>query len=322
MKNLIKLLALLILISALGACRNSGGDNNMETDPDIMCGGVVDRSYDAPKVIESKDLTAIDTEFFYTENYGNRHDALLKIKLARNEKGELILSEENRYNVSAKVGDEVLSGAQELIDKFKLSELNGTDRYRSGLPNPYSPIYFKAEYASGESIYFCVNGNAEEAWCNELAAYFLDVFEAYGETSVLPPAESLQIVEFGVEYFDGDLGREYSSITMPDGEINLRKFQWDYAGDEDELEEYIDVPENFYSELESFLKDLGIQALINGDYVAPFEEKNPGVPGFNIFIKHADLSYDLGSIEGDEITPELLEKINAILDFANKYFEQ
>ena len=112
----------------------------MKTDPDILCGGRVDRGFDAPKVIQSKDLTALDTEFFYTEKYGDRGYACLRIKLERDEKNELILSEENRYNVSTKVGNEVLSGAQELIDKFKLSGLNGTDEYTSGLPYPYSPI--------------------------------------------------------------------------------------------------------------------------------------------------------------------------------------
>lgn len=126
----------------------------------------------------------METEFFYTKESENYDYGCLRIKIERNEKNELILSEEYSNNVSINVGEEVLSGAQELIDKFKLSALNGTDKYTSALPPPYSPMFFKAEYASGEKIYFYVDGNPEELWCNGLAEYFLNVFEEYGETSV------------------------------------------------------------------------------------------------------------------------------------------
>lgn len=185
MKRLIKFLAFVILTSALSACTYNGGDS-MNTNEQVVCGGTIDNSFDAPKVIQSKDLSSINTDFFYTEKYGKHDYAYLHIKLERNEKNELILSEENRYKVSIKVDNEVLKGSQELIEKLELSSLNGTDQYTSGLPIPYSPVHFSAKYANGESLYFCMNGNPEALWCNEIAEYFLDVFEQYGETSVLP----------------------------------------------------------------------------------------------------------------------------------------
>lgn len=163
--------------------------NHGKPKPDVVCGGIVDSSFDAPKVITSKDLTAIDTEFFYTEADENRQYACLHITLRQNEKKELILSEEKRYGVNVKVSDAVLIGVQSLIDTFKLSALNGTVKYTAGLPAPHTPIYLKAEYASGESIYFCVKGNPQELWCNELAEYVLRVFKEYGETSILPKRE-------------------------------------------------------------------------------------------------------------------------------------
>ncbi len=183
MKSSIRLLAFIILIAfVLSACTDNRG-NNINPTPDVESGGKTDSSVDAPKAVESKDLTSMETEFFYAGKDINRSDGdRLRIKLERNEHNELILSEAYRYGVSTKVGDEVLSGAQKLIDKFKLSELNET----AELPESHSSMFFKAEYASGESIYFKVDDNPKTPWCNELAEYFLSVFEEYGETTVLP----------------------------------------------------------------------------------------------------------------------------------------
>lgn len=47
--------------------------------------GVTDRSYSAPKKIESEDLIALNTEFFYTERYGNHENVSLRIKPERRE---------------------------------------------------------------------------------------------------------------------------------------------------------------------------------------------------------------------------------------------
>jgi hypothetical protein len=174
-------LIIIILISALSACTGKGG-NDIKRDEEIQCGGTVERSFDAPKVINSKDLTSMEAEFFYITDDENYDYDCLRIKLERNEKNELILSEEYSYGTSIKVGEEVLGGAQEIIEKFNLSALNGTDKHTSALPPPYSPMFFKAEYSSGERIYFYVDGNPEELWCNGFAEYFLNVFEEYGET--------------------------------------------------------------------------------------------------------------------------------------------
>ncbi len=325
MKILIKVLAVIFLVLALNACTKKGG-HNMGTDPNIGTGGTVDRSFDAPKEIKSKDLTAMDSEFFYTIQYKPFDCARMHIKLVRNEKNELILSEEDCYNVSVKVGDEVLKGAQELIEKFELSKLNGTDKYTSGLPEPYSlPMYFKAEYESGESIYFSMNSRPNSSWCNELAYYFLDVFEEYGETSVLPPRESVQISRLDIAYFDGALYYLYYSEISEKDEVQLFKGVYEYERKnvyKGLCEKYIDVPENYYSELENFLKELKAYTLINGNNEDIWATKTPGVKSFDICIEHPDLSHNMGSFEGEEITPEILEKTQKLINFIDKYFEQ
>lgn len=320
MKHFIKFIAVIILILLLNACDNKGG-KTMTTDPDIMCGGTVDRSFDAPKVIKSKDLTAIDTQFFYKEKYGNRNYIRMHIKLEKNEQNQLVLSEKGFFDVSVKVGNEVLDGAQKLIEKLSLSKFNGEDKYTSGLPDPYSPVYFKAEYASGESIYFYVDGNPEELWCNELGDYFIDTFEKYGETAVLPKRESVQIVNIDIEYFDGTVLHRYCSILTKNDETKLLKSEFDRKANQSIYEKIIEIPENFYGELEAFLKDLNAYTLINGNNEGMWAAKTLGTKSFDIHLEHADHSQDMGSFEGKEITPEMLEKIQKIISFLDKYFE-
>ena len=102
MKSLVIILTVLILAAAVGSCTYKGEDH-MTDDDKIECGGIVDNSFSAPKKIESKDLTALDTEFFYTERYGNREDVLLNIKIERDEDNDLILSEDRYYDVRLKL---------------------------------------------------------------------------------------------------------------------------------------------------------------------------------------------------------------------------
>lgn len=289
----------------------------------VIDGGIVDMSYDAPKVIESKDLTSLETELFYAGKYlnGGGYDCL-RIKLERNEMDELILSETYSYNVTIKVRDEVLSGVQELIDKLELVKLNGTIRFTSALPPPNSPMYFRAGYASGESIYFKVDGNTQTPWSNELVEYILNVFAEYGASSVLPPRESVEIIRFELGYFDGIMSTEYIiGLSLNDEEILLKE-KFDHKFDKIFSEEYIDLPENYYIELESLMETLKGYDLINLGDPDAFIWKTLGVKSFYISIEHADRSQDFGFLEGNELSPEMLEKIEKIMEFIDTYFEK
>lgn len=148
---------------------------------DVVEGGIVDNSYDAPKTIESKELSSVETEVFYSGKKENGELAdeygYVEFKLKRDGDNNLILSESGRLNTSVNVGDEVLDGVQKIIDEYRLAELNGTVRYTSGLPALYSPVYFKAEYANGEKIYFLVDGDPEAEWSGMLAEYLMGVLE-------------------------------------------------------------------------------------------------------------------------------------------------
>lgn len=313
MKRLPKILVTAILLLALGTYDN-GSKAMIVKEP--VCGGTIDNSFPAPKVIISKDLVSINTYFAYKERYDPFDYGHLDIRLERNENNELILSENNRYHVSVKVGEEVLGTAQTLITKLELARLNGTDRHTAGLPPPHFPVHFKAKYASGERIYFSVDGDPEAAWSNELAEYFLDVFADYGETSVLPPREKTAIVSFDIQYFDGKILYSYSHT---DDGTKLLKSIYDYDLDRELHSESVAVPEGYYSELEIFLKGLKAHRLINGsgraDYIL-------GTEAILICIEHPDWSQDLGSFEGADITSEMTGKTQKIIEFVDRYFTQ
>ena len=174
MKRIRKIIIAMALLVPLAACTNlsertKNGRGSERTDSKLETGGKVDNSYNAPTEIQSKQLTAMETEFWYIPENGKSEGMRLHLKLERNKDKELILSETNFYRLNVKVGDDVPQKIQKVIDSYELVKLNGTDVYTAGLAPQYEPMYFRAEYASGEKLYFRMDGNPEAAWCKELA---------------------------------------------------------------------------------------------------------------------------------------------------------
>lgn len=42
--------------------------------------------------------------------------------------------------------------------------LNGIDKQTYGLPEKWAPYWVKAEYATGEKLYFFMDGDQDAAW--------------------------------------------------------------------------------------------------------------------------------------------------------------
>ena len=71
-----------------------------------------------------------------------------------------------------------LSEVHAVIMKHGLARLNGFDEVTSGLPYEYAPCSLSVDYASGERLYFHMDGDPEAAWARELRNLFL---KALGE---------------------------------------------------------------------------------------------------------------------------------------------
>lgn len=139
-----------------------------------ICGGVVDRSdHSAPKVIESKEIRSFSTSFWrYDEDSPNHEAHRWNITVAKDDAGE-VWAEINGNRARIPGGNALLAEVQEVLDRFGLVKFNGVDRVTSGLPPEYSPTRLKAEYASGERLYFRTNGNPDSPWTAAILGIFL-----------------------------------------------------------------------------------------------------------------------------------------------------
>ena len=136
-----------------------------------ICGGVTDRTdHSAPKVIESKQISALSASFWIQDEEG------------RGTRWKLSAERESSGGVSVRVGGAVqgqaladaafLAALQEVVDRFELAKLNGIDRVTAGLPPAYSPTRLSVDYASGERLYFQMNGRPEAEWPRALLKLF------------------------------------------------------------------------------------------------------------------------------------------------------
>ena len=176
-----KILSLLLLAAAalgtflaLGGCGGISRPASGDIMDDCVDGGVTrNHSYDAPKVILSKEIAALDANFFlYDEDGGGK-----SWSFAVRREGEVVLLSEKRRGrdvVEKPVDSAFLSEVNSVIMKHDLARMNGFDEVTSGLPYEYAPCSLSVDYASGERLYFHKDGDPESAWARELRNLFLE----------------------------------------------------------------------------------------------------------------------------------------------------
>ena len=126
----------------------AGFDASAETP---LCGGVTDRTdRTAPKVIKSKEITAFSTSFLLRDET-SPHDAIehWSFTVKKEDSGRIAIEAGNGATVQA--DDALLAELQQVIDRFDLAALNGTDRVIAGLPPMFGPCRMSVDYASGKS---------------------------------------------------------------------------------------------------------------------------------------------------------------------------
>ena len=177
-----KLLSLLFLAAAslgtllaLGGCGGISRPASGDIMDDCMDGGVTrNHSYDAPKVIHSAEIVALDTNFFLYDEDGGGTSWLFSV---RREGDAFLLSIKKRGKeaVEKPAGMDFLRKVHAVIMKHDLARLNGFDEVTSGLPYEYAPCSLNVDYASGERLYFHMDGDPGAAWARELRNLFLKV---------------------------------------------------------------------------------------------------------------------------------------------------
>ncbi len=163
------LLGLLSLLN-FGGCKNESPTT----------GNTIDKTdYDAPKVIESKDITAFR---FSCVLFGEAYPDGIKeidLRIARDSGGVLTVYED-KSGISFPADDDILKNLQSVIDKYELAKNNGVYKYVSGLAPGYQPYEFTADYASGEKLTFTENNDPYAQWEIAVCDVFTEWFAANG----------------------------------------------------------------------------------------------------------------------------------------------
>ena len=137
-----------------------------------LCGGVTDRTdHSAPKVIGSKQISAVVASFWLRDEEGRGTRWTLSAK--KDSSGGVSVRVEGSVKEEAQAESSFLDAVQEVIDRFELAKLNGIDRVTAGLPPAYSPTWLSVDYASGERLYFQMNGDPGAEWPCALLELFL-----------------------------------------------------------------------------------------------------------------------------------------------------
>lgn len=167
-----------IVVIVLKCTRKRSNNNVVVNDEPPICGGVKDRSFDAPKIITSKEIKYFHSSFFrpnYDEGNGQFYDYEINI----GETGTFVLTDKCSDGQTCEISSEQLLELDNIIKGQNIAAENGTDRVTAGLPPEYSPTLIEVEYASGERIFVQENGDPDSVFTAEIVKYFNSILKKH-----------------------------------------------------------------------------------------------------------------------------------------------
>lgn len=199
-------------------CCHGAGEQSMTkrnvVEQGCGTGGIVDRSdYSAAKEIKSENLVSFSCNYFLYGRIGGEPDSPYGISVAT-ENGKLVLREKG-HNISCETDEEYLRKVQGIIKEYNFASINGKDSHTSGLPAEFQPCYFRAEYDSGEKLYFSENNNPESEWGRKLLRITQEEFTKNGIAELNPAIENSVITRFMLTYTKGDMCHIFGEVDVP-----------------------------------------------------------------------------------------------------------
>lgn len=210
MKKKIIVIVLVVLAVLLTAfvCTNRYHhvfDNIINKNDNLNDGDVVDKSFDAPKTIDSKDIIYFYAGFFKPDYLDDsREGDSFVFEITDKGNGTFLLKEQKTYNVQCEITADTLSQLDALLRAHDLISENGTDKVTGGLPPEFGRVTIKATYQSGEKLYVSRNNNPQDELLEEMVKFFKDIFLAKGFAEQVMSPVDLQGYSFmQVNYWDG-----------------------------------------------------------------------------------------------------------------------
>ena len=173
MKRIWKKLAAAGMALLMTGCGKTAGQ-------EIVSGGVTDKSDpNAPKVIESTEITEFSVSVFLAERWTDEERHPFDFAVKPDENG-VLTAYEMHSGIRYPADDTLLCALQEVISQNDLAAMNGVYRVVAGLAPTDWPRELKVQYASGETLQYTVNNNPYEAWALQICDVFSDWFQANG----------------------------------------------------------------------------------------------------------------------------------------------
>ena len=226
-------------------------------------GGTTDKTEpNAPKVINSKELTYLETDFRHNSRWSAGDDHRFIFELSEDETGAIILKEKER-NISVTADQALMNSVQDIIDNDKLVQSNGIYRVTAGLPPEYQPCYFEARYASGEKISFTVNNDPYARWSADLYDLFADYFSRKGTDALYPEKETALITKFWIKLTENGYTFEYCGMDYPEnmaieGQTHmLMRRVYEQGNMKTAVEDRMPFPDGYYEKISQIISDSG-----------------------------------------------------------------
>ncbi len=222
----------------------TGGTTN-KTDPD------------APKVIQSKDITEFQASFFLANRWSGEEENDFQFQI-QEENGVLTASEKIR-DIRARADEQLLKDLQAVIDKYDLASMNGVYEVTAGLAPECQEREFNAVYASGETLKFTINNEPYARWAEDIYDVFAGWFSAQGIDALLPAKETSPVTRIRFVLQEDGIMRSYSGVNVQpedalDGETYLLNGEiYDLEKEKEILDEYLLFPPDYFERITEIL---------------------------------------------------------------------
>ena len=248
------LLSLLVLF-LLTACTQE-----TEPEPEPIDGGTTTHiDANAPKAIESKDITAFSLNCYLSNRWRGDEERFFRFKIEE-ENGVLTASEE-RSGISRPADAALLTALQEIIDKYELVKNNGIYKVTAGLPPEFQESTLFAGYASGETLTFTRNNEPAAEWAEDIYDLFADWFAANGDETLRPAKEETLVTRLDLRIREGAVWTEFGGINVQEEDaIDRQTYLLFHEVYDEQAQSMIErqfrlFPEDYYESLTAILAD-------------------------------------------------------------------